>query len=99
MVEKECGDLIELFRFCRCVSCKVQPSFYAYYFSVILPENISNEDESYKELVQKVAEKNVAEHMRCTEIPAVGMLRIWCSLDYSRIIWKYTQPEMKLGYK
>lgn len=63
MVEKECGDLIELFRFCRCVSCKVQPSFYAYYFSVILPENISNEDESYKELVQKVAEKNVAEHM------------------------------------
>lgn len=63
-VEKECTDLIALFKFCRCVSCKVQPSFYAYYFSVILPENISNEDESYKELVQKVAEKNVAEHMR-----------------------------------
>lgn len=63
-VEKECTDLIALFKFCRCVSCKVQPSFYAYYFSVILPENISNEDESYKELVQKVAEKNVVEHMR-----------------------------------
>lgn len=63
-VEKECTDLIALFKFCRCVSCKIQPSFYAYYFSVILPENISNEDESYKELVQKVAEKNVAEHMR-----------------------------------
>lgn len=34
-VEKECTDLIALFKFCRCVSCKVQPSFYAYYFSVI----------------------------------------------------------------
>ena len=48
MVEKECGDLIELYRFCRCVSFKVQPDFYGYYFSVILCENISNDDENLK---------------------------------------------------
>lgn len=58
MVEKECGDLIELFKFCRCVRCTVQPNFYGYYFSVIVPENLSNE------LLERVSEKCLAEHMR-----------------------------------
>ena len=68
MVEKECGDLIELFKFCRCVRCTVQPDFYGYYFSVILSENISNEG-NFKELLQRVAEKALAEHMRPYGIP------------------------------
>lgn len=69
MVEKECSDLIELFRFCRCAKITVQRNFYGYYFSMILPQNINNDDESYKALIQKVAEKNVAEHMRLYSNP------------------------------
>lgn len=69
MVEKECGDLIELFRFCRCVRFVVQSNLYGYYFSVILPENINNDDEKFKELLQRVAEKALAEHMRPYGIP------------------------------
>ena len=69
MVEKECSDLIELFRFCRCAKITVHRNFYGYYFSMILPQNINNDDESYKALIQKVAEKNVAEHMRLYSNP------------------------------
>lgn len=57
MVEKECGDLIELFRFCRCVRVVQSNTLYGYYFSVILPENISNEG-NFKELLQRVAESS-----------------------------------------
>lgn len=64
MVEKECGNLIELFEFCRCVRCVVQTDLYGYYFSMILPVNINNDDEKFKELLQRVGEKCLAEHMR-----------------------------------
>ena len=41
----------------RQIRAKYNQTLYGYYFSVILPENINNDDEKLKELLQRVAEK------------------------------------------
>lgn len=62
-IEKEFAEVCELFKFCRCTKKAMNEMFYGYYFSVVLTSDAEQDKEKFEELLQKVAEKCLDDHL------------------------------------